>query len=115
MQKIEWKGIYPALLTPFKSDDSIDFDMFKRNVNAQLDAGIDAMIIGGSLGEASTLSREEIFDLLRFAKKSINRPVPVIVNIAEQSTSVAIAFAQDPGKKRSRWFDAAPPDAIQGR
>jgi 1-pyrroline-4-hydroxy-2-carboxylate deaminase len=95
MPQVEWKGVYPALLTPFKADDTIDFEMFKLNGNAQLDAGIDAMIIGGSLGEASTLSKGEIFALLRFAKKTFSRNAPVIVNIAEQSTQVAMDFARE--------------------
>jgi 1-pyrroline-4-hydroxy-2-carboxylate deaminase len=107
--QVDWKGVYPALLTPFKSDDSIDFEMFKLNANTQLDAGIDAMIIGGSLGEASTLSREEIFDLLRFAKQTNKRPVPVIINIAEQSTSVAIAFAKALEKNGADGLMLLPP------
>jgi 1-pyrroline-4-hydroxy-2-carboxylate deaminase len=107
--QIEWKGVYPAMLTPFKSDDSIDFDMFRLNANTQLDSGIDAMIIGGSLGEASTLSREEIFDLLKFAKQAMNRPVPVIVNIAEQSTSVAMVFARALEKNGADGLMLLPP------
>jgi len=109
MLQVEWKGVYPALLTPFKSDDSIDFDMFQLNGNAQLDAGIDAMIIGGSLGEASTLSKEEIFTLLKIAKQHFNRKVPVIVNIAEQSTKVAMAFARDIEKNGADGLMVLPP------
>ena len=52
MSMANWKGVYPAVLTPFKQDDSIDFEMFKINTIAQLDAGIDGIILGGSLGEA---------------------------------------------------------------
>ena len=109
MLHVEWKGVYPALLTPFKADDSIDFEMFRVNGNAQLDAGIDAMIIGGSLGEASTLSKEEVFALLQFAKQQFNRQVPVIVNIAEQSTQVAIAFARDIEKNGGDGLMVLPP------
>jgi len=109
MLRPDWKGVYPALLTPFKADDSIDFDMFRLNGNAQLDAGIDAMIIGGSLGEASTLSKEEIFALLQFAKQHLNRKVPVIVNIAEQSTQVATAFARDIENKGADGLMVLPP------
>ena len=109
MLQIEWKGVYPALLTPFKADDSIDFDMFKLNVNTQLDAGIDAMIIGGSLGEASTLSKEEIFSLLRFAKQALKLSVPIIINISEQSTKVAIAFALDAEKNGADGLMLLPP------
>ena len=91
----KWEGVYPAMLTPFTKDDAIDFEMFKLNVNAQLDAGVDGLVVGGSLGEASTLLAEEKWELLRYCKTAMNRPVPVIVNIAEQSTKTAIQIAKD--------------------
>ncbi len=91
----KWEGVYPALLTPFTKDDTIDLEMFKLNLNAQLDAGIDGIVMGGSLGEASTLLNSEKLELLRYAKEVMNRPVPVIINIAEQSTKVAIETAKD--------------------
>jgi dihydrodipicolinate synthase/N-acetylneuraminate lyase len=90
-----WEGVYPAMLTPFTKDDAIDFEMFKLNVNAQLDAGVDGLVVGGSLGEASTMLAEEKWELLRYCKTAMNRPVPVIVNIAEQSTKAAIQIAKD--------------------
>lgn len=90
-----WEGVYPAMLTPFTKDDAIDFEMFKLNVNAQLDAGVDGLVVGGSLGEASTLLAEEKWELLRYCKTAMNRSVPVIVNIAEQSTKAAIQIAKD--------------------
>jgi 1-pyrroline-4-hydroxy-2-carboxylate deaminase len=90
-----WQGIYPAMLTPFKADDSIDFDLFTLNLNAQLDAGIDGVVMGGSLGEASTLLNEEKTELLLHCKKTMNRPVPAIFTVAEQSTKAAIAVAQN--------------------
>ena len=95
MTKPKWEGVYPAMLTPFTKDDTIDFEMFKLNVNAQLDAGVDGLVVGGSLGEASTLLAEEKWELLRYCKTAMNRSVPVIVNIAEQSTKAAIQIAKD--------------------
>ena len=95
MTKPKWEGVYPAMLTPFTKDDTIDFEMFKLNVNAQLAAGVDGLVVGGSLGEASTLLAEEKWELLRYCKTAMNRPVPVIVNIAEQSTKTAIQIAKD--------------------
>lgn len=89
-----WEGVYPALLTPFKKDDTIDFDLFKINLDAQLAAGISGIVMGGSLGEASTLLNSEKWELLRFSKQVMTRPVPAIVNIAEQSTKVAIETAE---------------------
>lgn len=95
MTKPKWEGVYPAMLTPFTKDDTIDFEMFKLNVNAQLAAGVDGLVVGGSLGEASTLLAEEKWELLRYCKTVLNRPVPVIVNIAEQSAKAAIQIAKD--------------------
>ena len=109
MTPVLWKGIYPAFLTPFQSNDSIDFEMFKRNLDAQLEAGIDGIILGGSLGEASTLTRDEKMSLLRFARQAISRPVPVIMNIAEQSTIEAIQFAKDAEKNGADGLMLLPP------
>src|SRR5947208_2939082 len=109
MTPVAWKGIYPAFLTPFQSDDAIHFEMFKTNLDAQLDAGIDGIILGGSLGEASTLTRDEKMSLLRFALETIDRPLPVIMNIAEQSTAEAIQFAQDAEKNGADGLMILPP------
>ncbi len=109
MPKPLWKGIYPAMLTPFKPDDSIDFNLFALNLNAQLDAGIDACVLGGSLGEASTLQREEVMELLQFAKQNMNRQVPVIVNIAEGATEAAIALAEEAEKNGADGLMLLPP------
>ena len=54
--KIEWKGVMPAVTTKFKVDDSLDLEMFKVNIQAQLDAGVHGIVLGGTLGEASTLT-----------------------------------------------------------
>jgi 4-hydroxy-tetrahydrodipicolinate synthase len=94
MSKELWKGIYPALLTPFKEDGAIDYDMFSKNLTAQIDAGVHGLILAGSLGEASTLSMEEKFELLKFTKATVGDDYPVVLNIAEQATREAIAIAK---------------------
>ncbi|HEX3768798.1 MAG TPA: dihydrodipicolinate synthase family protein [Puia sp.] len=109
MQPVLWKGIYPAFLTPFHSNDSIDFEMFRKNLDTQLEAGIDGIILGGSLGEASTLTRDEKMSLLRFTKQAISRPVPVIMNTAEQATGEAIQFAKDAVKNGADGLMILPP------
>lgn len=94
MSKELWKGIYPALLTPFKEDGAIDYGMFSKNLAAQIDAGVHGFILAGSLGEASTLSTEEKFELLKFTKATVGDDYPVVLNIAEQATREAIAIAK---------------------
>ncbi len=94
MKNVAWQGVYPALLTPFKENDEIDYPLFQKNLDAQLAAGVDGIIICGSLGEASTLSSAEKLELLSYCVKSIDGRVPVILNIAEQITKDAVAMAQ---------------------
>ncbi len=69
--------------------------MFKINIDTQLDAGIDGIVLAGSLGEASTLLNSEKTDLLVYTKELVQDKVPVIMNISEQSTKVAIQAAQE--------------------
>ncbi|MCJ0743853.1 dihydrodipicolinate synthase family protein [Pedobacter montanisoli] len=95
MKNVAWKGIYPALLTPFTAGDEVDYPIFFKNLEAQIKAGVDGVIICGSLGEASTLSTREKLDLLDFTVKHVNGRVPVIINIAEQITKEAVEFAEN--------------------
>jgi dihydrodipicolinate synthase/N-acetylneuraminate lyase len=88
-----WYGVYPALLTPFNEKEEIDFDIFKKNLLVQIDAGVSGVILAGTLGEASTLTAQEKFDLLTFAKGVVSPGFPVILNIAEQATKEAVAIA----------------------
>jgi dihydrodipicolinate synthase/N-acetylneuraminate lyase len=92
---IQWKGVYPAVTTKFTTDDKLDFNLFEKNLNAQLDAGVDGVILGGSLGEASTLDNSEKIDLLKFAVKKVAGKVPVLMTIAEGSTRHAVALAKE--------------------
>ena len=109
MTNVDWNGVYPAVLTPFKNDDSIDFTTFTLNLEAQLEAGIDGVILGGSLGEASTLSNEEKISLLRYTKELVQNRVPVIMNIAEQATSEAVAAATTAEKNGADGLMLLPP------
>ena len=89
----EWKGVFPAVLTPFTADDALDLPMFEKNLQAQLDAGVQAVIIGGSLGEASTITATEKEQLVKHAVEFLNGKIPVIMNIAESTTKDAVQQA----------------------
>ncbi len=81
----EWKGVFPALLTPFTKEDKLDLVMFEKNLAAQLEAGVRGIIIGGSLGEASTITEKEKEELAEFSVEYLNGKIPVIINIAERN------------------------------
>jgi 4-hydroxy-tetrahydrodipicolinate synthase len=89
----QWNGVFPALTTKFTSTDELDLSLFAKNLNAQLDAGVNGIILGGSLGEASVLTVEEKEQLVKFAVEKIGGKVPVVLNIAEGSTREAIKLA----------------------
>lgn len=93
--KINWQGVYPALTTKFTKDDELDIPAFHKNLQAQLVAGIDGIILGGSLGEASTLLPEERIVLLKSATTFVKGRIPVLMNVAERSTQAAVKAAQD--------------------
>jgi 4-hydroxy-tetrahydrodipicolinate synthase len=109
MASINWNGVYPALLTPFNQQEEIDFDLYKINLDAQIEAGVDGIIIGGSLGETSTLLSEEKNELLIVSKESVPAHIPVLVNIAEQSTKVAVALAREAEKNGADGLMLLPP------
>lgn len=90
---IEWKGVMPAVTTKFTKKDELDLDMFAVNIKAQLDAGVHGIVLGGTLGEASTLEDHEKRTLTTETVKLVKGSVPVMINIAEQSTKGAIAAA----------------------
>ena len=104
-----WKGVFPALTTKFNADDTLDFKLFEKNLNAQLSAGVDGVILGGSLGEASVLSNEEKFDLVKFTVDKVAAKVPVIMNIAEGSTREAVKLAIQAEKLGSKGLMMLPP------
>ncbi len=90
---INWNGVFPALTTKFTAQDSLDLPAFGANLKAQLEAGINGAIIGGSLGEASTLTLEEKEAIVKFAVEKAGHKIPILLNIAEGSTKEAIRQA----------------------
>ena len=94
MASFEWKGVFPALLTPFDAQDQLDLGMYEINLKAQVDAGVSGIIIGGSLGEASTITLEEKEQLVKFSVGYLAGKLPVIMNIAEGSTKEAVRQAK---------------------
>ena len=109
MNKMNWEGVFPAMLTPFTSGDKIDFTLFEKNVNAQLEAGVEGIILAGSLGEGSTLDREEKIQLLVYAVEILKGKVPAVLTIAEQATKVAIQLALDAEKNGADALMILPP------
>lgn len=84
----------PAVTTKFTKNDTLDIALFQTNINAQLNAGVHGIVLGGTLGEASTLQESEKKALTNAALEVVENKIPVLMNIAEQSTKSAIYAAK---------------------
>ena len=106
---IDWKGVFPAVTTKFTDKDTLDLDLFTVNIKAQLAAGVNGIILGGTLGEASVLTNAEKEILVKETIKIVDGKVPVVINIAEGSTSVAIQCAKDAENWGAKGLMLLPP------
>ena len=91
--KFKWEGVMPAVTTKFTKEDTLDLELFLTNIESQLNAGVHGIVLGGTLGEASTLDDSEKRILTRETVKFVTGKVPVMMNIAEQTTKGAILAA----------------------
>ncbi|UYG04427.1 dihydrodipicolinate synthase family protein [Halomonas sp. LR3S48] len=88
-----WQGVFPAVTTKFRADGSLDRAENERCFAYQIDAGVDGIIVCGSLGEAMTLEPEEKLELLGIAK-AVAGSRPVLMTVCESSTHRAEQAAQ---------------------
>jgi dihydrodipicolinate synthase/N-acetylneuraminate lyase len=106
---IEWKGVMPAVTTKFTKKDTLDMKMFETNIQAQLNAGVHGIVLGGTLGEASTLTDDEKRTLTKDTVSIVGGKVPVLLNIAEQTTKGAIEAAQIAEEDGAKGLMMLPP------
>lgn len=88
-----WKGVYPAVTTKFDERDALDHPEMARCFRLQIDAGCDGLIVCGSLGEGSMLTREERFAVLATAMDCAEGR-PVLMTVAEAATRDACRMAE---------------------
>jgi 4-hydroxy-tetrahydrodipicolinate synthase len=81
-----FKGTGTALITPFKADQSIDYDALKEIVYHQLNGGVDALIVLGTTGESPVIDLEERKKIVSFVIEQVNGKVPVIVGTGTNNT-----------------------------
>ena len=87
--KTIFQGAATAIITPTTSN-GVDYDIFGRLLDWQLDSGIDAIVVSGTTGESSTMTDEEHRSVIEFAIKRIAGRVPVIAGTGSNDTDYAI-------------------------
>jgi 4-hydroxy-tetrahydrodipicolinate synthase len=89
MKKPIFEGIATALVTPI-NENGVDYEAFKKLIDWQIDQGVNALVIAGTTGEASTFSDDEHRDVIDFAVKYVNKRVPVIAGTGSNDTNYAL-------------------------
>lgn len=106
---IQWNGVMPAVTTKFLENNLLDLEYFEINIRAQMAAGVNGIILGGTLGEASTLTNLEKSTLIKRTVEIVDGQIPVIINIAEQTTTGAIEAAKKAEEDGATGLMVLPP------
>ncbi len=92
--KVSWRGVYPAAITHFHDDQSLDLKATMRHLDAMLEAGVHGLIMLGTVGENCSLDHDEKLQVLRATVEHVGGRVPVLTGVAESSTRMACRFAE---------------------
>ncbi len=92
---IEWRGVFPALMTEFGQDGSLDLDGTARHIEAMLAAGCSGLVMLGTLGENSSLEAGEKRAVIEAAVATVAGRVPVLSGVAEYTSALAASFVRD--------------------
>jgi len=97
MKKPLFTGVCTALVTPFL-DDRVNYPMLEQLLRRQIDAGIRAVVICGTTGEAPTLSDQERLELFRRSKSYVGKDCLIIAGTGSNNTAHAVALSKEAEK-----------------
>ena len=89
-----FKGVFTAIITPFKEDGGVDEACLKKLIDFQLKNGVSGIVPCGTTGESPTLDHEEQDRVIELAVKHANKRVPVIAGTGSNSTKEAIRLTK---------------------
>src|SRR5687767_10614447 len=93
--KIGWEGVFPAVTTQFKANYDLDLDATAKVLDGLIRDGVSGLIVCGTVGENTSLSRSEKVAVMETAKSVSRGRVPVIAGIAEFTTQFASEVAEE--------------------
>jgi 1-pyrroline-4-hydroxy-2-carboxylate deaminase len=105
----QWKGVYPAVTTHFKPDQSIDFAATAAHIERLLRAGMHGFIMLGTVGENCSLEADEKRQVLKLAVDTVKGRVPVLAGVAEYTAALAGRYAVDAKKIGINGLMVLPP------
>jgi 4-hydroxy-tetrahydrodipicolinate synthase len=109
-----WKGLFPAVTTPFTPDLAVDHAFLARHLERMLAGGAKAFVMLGSLGEGATLTAEERVAVLETAVKSVQGRVPIVAGVPALATAEAVALARKAEAVGCQGLMVLPPYVYKG-
>lgn len=103
------KGMFVPVVTPFREDQSIDFDAFKEVIDYVLGFGLDGILIAGSTGEYHTMTADEQKEVIKKGIEFVNARVPVMAGIGRYTAKETVDFAKFAGECGATWGLVLPP------
>lgn len=96
--KCDWQGVFPAAVTHFHDDHSVNLDATITHLHQMIEGGIHGVVMLGTVGENCSLLYEEKLDVLRETVNAVDGKIPVLTGVAEYTTALACRFSQDAEK-----------------
>jgi dihydrodipicolinate synthase/N-acetylneuraminate lyase len=92
---VNWTGVFPAITTQFRQDQSLDLAATAKHLEAMIRAGIHGVVLLGTVGENTALEYSEKLEVLSELKRVVRGRIPVLTGVAEYTTALACRFARD--------------------
>jgi len=96
--QVNWRGVFPAIVTQFRQDQSLDPDATAKHLETLIQAGIHGVVLLGTVGENTALEYGEKLALLKEMVPVVHGRVPVLTGVAEYTTALGCRFARDAEK-----------------
>lgn len=112
--KMTWRGVMPAITTPFNEDLSIDHAFVAKHCNWLVDNGCTGIVTPGSLGESATLTLDEKLALWSTVVDAVGKRVPVVAAIASLSTVEAVELSKSAAELGCSGLMVLPPYVYKG-
>ena len=87
------KGMYVPIITPFREDQSIDFEAFKKVIDYVIEGGVDGLLITGSTGEYHTMTLEEQKEVIKVGCEYVAGRKPIIAGVGKSTAKATIELA----------------------
>jgi 1-pyrroline-4-hydroxy-2-carboxylate deaminase len=109
-----WSGVFPAITTQLKRDQSLDLEATARHTEVLIQSGVSGLVFLGSLGENQALSAAEKRMVIEAMVEAVNGRVPLLSGVAESSTAAACGYVQEVERLGADGFMLMPPMLYKG-